>query len=185
MVKKASPASGNKPAGTSRKKATSAEAATPQVGGWKLGAAANAGNGPTTAEELEHEAGFTTDVASGKPPAQPEQDSESEAGDVQQEDGGRRAGDGHSPSNDASDASAVNLTNMTSDLVKGVEALERLAEEIGALRDDAKEFMAELKSKGYSTKTIRQVMRRRAMDPDKRKEEDALLDLYEEALRGA
>lgn len=79
----------------------------------------------------------------------------------------------------------VNLTGMTKDLVNGIERIERLNEEIGALKDDAKEVFAELKGKGYSTPIIRKALVRRAMDPDKRKEQDDLLALYEEALRGA
>lgn len=78
---------------------------------------------------------------------------------------------------------AVNLTNLKGDLVNGVERIERVMEEIGALKEDAKEIFGELKSRGYSTSIIRKVIARRAMDPDKRKEQDALLDLYEEALR--
>lgn len=98
---------------------------------------------------------------------------------------GRKANAGHSVANDASDDGAVNLTNMTSDLVAGVEAVERIAEEISVLKNDAKDTFDSLKSKGYSPKYLRMVLRRRSMDPDKRKEQDDMIALYEEALRGA
>lgn len=98
---------------------------------------------------------------------------------------GRKASAGHSVVNDASDDGAVNLTNMTSDLVAGVEAVERIAEEISVLKNDAKDTFDSLKSKGYSPKYLRMVLRRRSMDPDKRKEQDDMIALYEEALRGA
>lgn len=86
---------------------------------------------------------------------------------------------------DAADEEGGTLSNMTNDLVHGVEALERLAEEIGALKDDAGEIMSELKSKGYTPKIIRLAIRRRAMDPDARNTEDSMLATYEEALRGS
>lgn len=83
------------------------------------------------------------------------------------------------------DEEGTNLTGMAKDLVNGVERIERLAEERSAIGDDIKEVFAELKSKGYSTPTLRKVLARRQMDPEKRKEQDDMLDLYEEALRGA
>lgn len=86
---------------------------------------------------------------------------------------------------EASEEEESQLSNMTSDLVHGVESLERLAEEVGALKDDAKEVMDDLKSKGYSPKVIRIALRRRQMDPDVRASEDSMLQSYEEALRGA
>lgn len=76
----------------------------------------------------------------------------------------------------------VNLSAMQRDLIAGVEKIERLNEEISALKDDAGELFGELKAKGYSTSTIRKAIVRRAMDPEKRKEADDLLALYEEAL---
>jgi len=86
---------------------------------------------------------------------------------------------------DAEEDRGVNLTGMAKDLVSVVERVERIAEERAQLGDDIKEVLAEAKSKGYSTAIIREAIRRRAMDPDKRKEHDDMLSLYEEALRGA
>lgn len=77
-----------------------------------------------------------------------------------------------------------NLTAISKDLVAVVERAERVMEEIGTLKDDLKEIMAEAKQKGYSTAILREAIRRRAMDADKRKEHDDMLALYEEALRG-
>lgn len=86
---------------------------------------------------------------------------------------------------ESEDDRGVNLTGMAKDLVSVVERVERIAEERAQLGDDIKEVLAEAKSKGYSTAIIREAIRRRAMDPDKRKEHDDMLSLYEEALRGA
>lgn len=66
-----------------------------------------------------------------------------------------------------------------------VERFERLTEEIGGLTADRKEVMDEAKSSGFDTKTLRNAIRRRAMDAATRQEQDALLELYEEALKAA
>ena len=70
-------------------------------------------------------------------------------------------------------------------LLSFVERFERLTEEIGALSDDRKEVMAEAKASGFDTKTMRNAIRRRAMDAATRQEQDALLELYENALKAA
>lgn len=104
----------------------------------------------------------------------------SEAGKVSQ----ARKDNAAKPKGDE-DAEGVNLTGMAKDLIAIVERAERVLEEISAGKDDLKEIIAEAKQKGYSTKILRKVLARRAMDPDKRKEEDSLLGLYEEAINGA
>lgn len=63
-----------------------------------------------------------------------------------------------------------------------VERVERLQEEIAALKSDQKDIFAEAKSAGFDTKVVRQVLRRRAMEPAEREEQDTLRDLYEKAL---
>ena len=63
-----------------------------------------------------------------------------------------------------------------------VERIERLAEDKAAIADDIKEIFAEAKANGFDTKTIRKVLRVRAMDAGQRVEEEALLDLYLNAL---
>jgi uncharacterized protein (UPF0335 family) len=70
-------------------------------------------------------------------------------------------------------------------LLSFVERFERLTEEISVLSDDRKEVMAEAKSMGFDTKTMRKAIYRRAMDPAARAEGDAMLDLYEAALQKA
>lgn len=65
-----------------------------------------------------------------------------------------------------------------------IERIERINEEIAGLQDDRKDVYAEAKAVGYSPSTIRQVIARRAMDPDDRAEADILLEAYEAALGG-
>lgn len=74
------------------------------------------------------------------------------------------------------------VTNVSRDLIQGVERIERLNEEIEALGDDKKEFFAELKTKGYKTKIIRKLIAERAADPDVVKEDRDLMELYRDAL---
>lgn len=63
-----------------------------------------------------------------------------------------------------------------------IERVERLHEERKALGDDIKEVYAEAKGNGFDTKIIKKIVQRRAQDPDKRAEEETLLDIYLSAL---
>ena len=63
-----------------------------------------------------------------------------------------------------------------------VERVERLEEEKKAVADQIKEVMAEAKGRGYDVKTLRKIISLRKKDPDERSEEEALLDLYMQAL---
>ncbi|CAN7259462.1 DUF2312 domain-containing protein [Phyllobacterium sp. LjRoot231] len=49
-------------------------------------------------------------------------------------------------------------------------------------KDDIKEVMAEAKGRGYDTKIIRTIVRLRKKDANERKEEEAILELYMNAL---
>jgi uncharacterized protein (UPF0335 family) len=63
-----------------------------------------------------------------------------------------------------------------------IERIERLEEEKKAIADDVKDVYAEAKSRGYDTKTIRQIVRLRRMEEHVRQEADALLETYKAAL---
>ena len=63
-----------------------------------------------------------------------------------------------------------------------VERIERLEEEKQALADDIKEVYAEAKANGFDTKTLRTIVRLRKQDTNERQEQEALLDLYMQAL---
>lgn len=67
-------------------------------------------------------------------------------------------------------------------LLSIVQRHERLEEEIKALRSDQKDIMQEAKSAGFDPTVLRQVIRLRAMDSDKRDERDHLLELYRRAV---
>lgn len=63
-----------------------------------------------------------------------------------------------------------------------IERIERLEEKKAAIAGDIREVYAEAKGNGFSTKTLRQIVRIRKMDHAQRMEEEALLELYLVAL---
>lgn len=66
-----------------------------------------------------------------------------------------------------------------------VARVERLEEEKRALQADIREVYAEAKGHGFDTKIMRKAISRRAMDQAQLQEQDALLDLYLDALLAA
>lgn len=70
----------------------------------------------------------------------------------------------------------------TSQLRSIVERIERLEEDKKALADDIREVYGEAKSNGFDVKALRIVVRLRAQDDHTRKEFEAVVDLYKEAL---
>ena len=63
-----------------------------------------------------------------------------------------------------------------------IERIERLEEEKKALADDIREVYSEAKGTGFDTKIMRQVIRLRKMESADRQEQEAMLDLYLNAL---
>ena len=63
-----------------------------------------------------------------------------------------------------------------------IERFERLEAEKKDIADQQKEVMAEAKGRGYDTKVMRKVIALRKRDADDIAEEEAMLDLYKQAL---
>ena len=63
-----------------------------------------------------------------------------------------------------------------------IERIERLEEDKQAIADDIKEVFAEMKGTGFDVKAVRQIIRIRKKDQAERQEEEAILDLYMNAL---
>ena len=63
-----------------------------------------------------------------------------------------------------------------------VERIERLEEEKKTIQDDVKDVYAEAKGNGFDTKILRRVISLRKKDANERAEEEAILDLYLQAL---
>lgn len=63
-----------------------------------------------------------------------------------------------------------------------VERIERLDAEKADLAETAKEVMAEAKGRGYDTKVLRKIVALRKRDRDDIAEEDAVTEMYKQAL---
>lgn len=68
------------------------------------------------------------------------------------------------------------------ELKQFIERIERLEEEKAGIADDIKEVFAELKGRGFDSKAVRQILRIRKQDHEERQEQEAILDLYMQAL---
>lgn len=63
-----------------------------------------------------------------------------------------------------------------------IERYERLEAEKKDIADAQKEVMAEAKGRGYDTRVMRKLVAMRRRDSDDLAEEEAVLELYKEAL---
>lgn len=63
-----------------------------------------------------------------------------------------------------------------------IERIERLEEEKKTISDDIKEIYAEAKGTGFDIKALRTIVRLRKKDQAEREEEEAMIDLYKNAL---
>ena len=63
-----------------------------------------------------------------------------------------------------------------------IERIERLEEEKKGLSDDIRDVYAEAKGRGFDVGAIRALVRLRAKEPQEREEEEAILELYKNAL---
>ncbi len=75
------------------------------------------------------------------------------------------------------------MSNSTDDRLRLlVERIERLLEEKKGLTDDIRDVYSEAKAVGYDSAIIRECIKLRKMDKDKRAEREALLETYQLAL---
>lgn len=63
-----------------------------------------------------------------------------------------------------------------------IERLERVQSEIDELNGDKKDIYAEAKGNGFDTKAIKTIIAMRKKDHAQRQEEEAVLELYMQAL---
>ena len=73
-------------------------------------------------------------------------------------------------------------TVAANELRQFVERIERLEEEKKTISDDIKEVFAEMKGREFDVKVVRQLLRLRKRDKAELQEEEAILDLYKQAL---
>ena len=78
------------------------------------------------------------------------------------------------------------MYSISKDQLKSfIDRIERLEEEKTNIATDIKEVYAEAKGNGFDAKTIRQIIKIRKIDHDDFMEQDALLDLYMDALKAS
>jgi len=63
-----------------------------------------------------------------------------------------------------------------------IERIERLEEEKAALAGDSRDVYSEAKANGFDAKIMRKIVSLRRKDHAERKEEEAIMELYLEAL---
>lgn len=84
---------------------------------------------------------------------------------------------------DVTEDAPSDVTRITRDELRAfVERYERLEQEKKDIADAQKEVMAEAKGRGYDTKVLRKIVAIRKRDPQDLSEEEAVLELYKEAL---
>ena len=81
----------------------------------------------------------------------------------------------------------VNLFQQDQDVAAGqlkafIESIERLEEEKAGIAGDIKDVYSEAKGNGFDTKVLRKIVSLRKRDYAERQEEDAILDMYMQAL---
>jgi uncharacterized protein (UPF0335 family) len=79
--------------------------------------------------------------------------------------------------------SEIDTSSVAADELKQfIERIERLEEEKAGIAGDIKEVFAELKGRGFDAKAVRTILRIRKKDHAERQEEEAILELYMQAL---
>ena len=78
---------------------------------------------------------------------------------------------------------STNNGGISADRLKSfIQRIEKLNEDKAAIGEDLKEVYAECKGTGFDVKIVRQIIKLRAMDVEKRREADEILELYKAAL---
>ncbi|MCG7628954.1 DUF2312 domain-containing protein [Epibacterium sp. MM17-32] len=80
------------------------------------------------------------------------------------------------------DEKTENYRVTAGELRQFVERFERLDEEKKALAEQQKEVLAEAKGRGYDVKVLRKIIALRKRDENDIAEEEAVLEMYKEAL---
>jgi uncharacterized protein (UPF0335 family) len=81
------------------------------------------------------------------------------------------------------DKNPIATESVAADQLKAfIERIERLEEEKAGIAGDIKEIYAEAKGTGFDTKAIRKIISLRKQDHSERQEQEAILELYMQAL---
>ena len=75
------------------------------------------------------------------------------------------------------------IDNNTKEILRQyIERIERLEEEKMNINNDIKDLLLDAKAKGFVPSIIKQVIKVRKMDTDKLSEQEALFELYKDAV---
>ena len=75
------------------------------------------------------------------------------------------------------------IDNNTKEILRQyIERIERLEEEKMNINNDIKDLLLDAKTKGFVPSIIKQVIKVRKMDTDKLSEQEALFELYKDAV---
>ena len=81
------------------------------------------------------------------------------------------------------DKNPIATESVAADQLKAfIERIERLEEEKAGIAGDIREIFAEAKGNGFDTKAMRKIIAMRKKDFSERQEEEAILELYMNAL---
>ena len=80
------------------------------------------------------------------------------------------------------DEKSENYRVTAGELRQFVERFERLEEEKKAIAEQQKEVMAEAKGRGYDVKVLRKIISLRKRDENDIAEQEAVLEMYKEAM---
>lgn len=72
--------------------------------------------------------------------------------------------------------------NAKAQLLSIIERVERLEQEKKSISDDVKDIYKEAEANGWDAKALRTIVRIRAMDQQKRQEQEALVNTYKATL---
>lgn len=80
------------------------------------------------------------------------------------------------------DADQANNCLPADRLLSYIERIEHLEEEKRSIQSDIKDVYAQIRGEGFDEKTIKAIVKLRRMDASDRDTQEALLDLYKNAL---
>ena len=81
------------------------------------------------------------------------------------------------------DKNPIATESVAADQLKAfIERIERWEEEKAGIAGDIREIYAEAKGNGFDTKAMRKILAMRKKDFSERQEEEAILELYMQAL---
>ena len=84
---------------------------------------------------------------------------------------------------DTAPAPAIDASSVAPDQLKAyIERIEKMEEEKAAISDDLKGIYAEAKGNGFDTVALRKIIALRKKDHAERQEEEAILELYMQAI---